>query len=127
MAARVRAERLFVLSIAAMVVAGWLACASHKKGTTVVVVRNPDAVRGCEFLGRVGQSSTEQTSPVEGMLRQRVAEMGGDTLLLLAAGAGEAWKCGADGSARAWVESPPLERTPHQVSRPPTPRATIRY
>jgi hypothetical protein len=123
----VRADQLIALSVTAIVVAGLFACASRKKGTTVVVVRNPDAVRGCEFLGRVGQSSTEQTSPVEGMLRQRVAEMGGDTLLLLAAGSGEAWKCGADGSARAWVESPAKERTPHALSRPPTPRVTIRY
>ena len=120
--------RALVPSCVLLAVWGLFACASGKdKGIVVTVVRSPDAVRGCDFLGRLSQVSTEQGAQSEGMLRQRVAELGGDTLLLQNAGAAEAWKCGG-GSARAFVDSPgDRRRTPTALNRPPTPWTTPRY
>ena len=101
-------------------------CASGKKdGTAVIVVYDPGAVRGCAFVGRVTQTVTENEPAGVGMLRQRTAEAGGNTLLMLPGGVGEAWNC-AD---RLQVFAPDAKVT---ASRPvtgsyPTPPATPRY
>ena len=68
-------------------------CASGKKGKAVMVVSHPGAVRGCSFIGRVTGSSGEEGSTSTGSLSLRAAEMGGNVLLLLPAGSGEAWLC----------------------------------
>jgi hypothetical protein len=101
-------------------------CASGKKGgAAVIVVYDPGAVRGCAFVGRVTQMVTENEPAGVGMLRQRTAEAGGNTLLMLPGGVGEAWNC-AD---RLQVFAPDAKVT---ASRPvtgsyPTPPATARY
>jgi hypothetical protein len=103
----------------------WGGCASKKGGTAVLVVSDPEAVRGCAFLGRVNQTATESEATGIGVLRQRTAEMGGNTLLLRAAGTGEAWNCSGAFSAY----SPPTEPSPTR-SIPgliPTAAATPRY
>jgi hypothetical protein len=99
-------------------------CAS-KGGKAVTVVYDPGYVRGCSFLGRITQTTTEDAPLGEGLLRQRTADMGGDTLLIRGGGAGEAWDCAGKVSAYA----PPAAPT---KSRPvtgayPTPPATPRY
>jgi len=100
-------------------------CASKKGGKAVLVVRDPDAVRGCSFLGRVTQTATESAPAGEGMLRQRTAEMGGNTLLIRGGGIGEAWDCGE----RLRAYAPPTQPTPNRplVGVYPTAPATPRY
>jgi len=61
-----------------------------------MVATNPGSVRGCSFLGRVTGSGTEEgqmSSMSTGSLSLRVGEMGGNVLLLLPGGSGEAWYC----------------------------------
>ena len=114
---------LLLIAAAALYPGG---CASGKKsGTAVIVVNEPGAVRGCAFVGRVTQTVTENEPAGVGMLRQRTAEAGGNTLLMLPGGVGEAWNC-AD---RLRVFAPDAKVT---SSRPvtgsyPTPPATPRY
>ena len=99
-------------------------CAS-KKGAAVLVVTDPESLRGCAFLGRVNQTATESVPAGEGMLRQQTAEMGGNTLLLRAGGIGEAWNCSDRFSAYAPPASPsPTRPIPGLI---PTAPATSRY
>ncbi len=114
--------RLFVGSLAAVLVAILLACASSKKGTAVAVVRYPEAVRGCDFLGRLVPNAADEGAIPQGQLRQRVVELGGDTLLLLPAGSAEAWNCRA-ANPRIYAQST-SRRTPTPPFRPTTPRPT---
>ncbi len=91
----------------------------------MLVVTDPEAVRSCAFLARVNQTATESESAGLGMLRQRTAELGGNTLLLRAGGTGEAWSCSGALSAFA----PPVEPSPTR-SIPgyiPTAPATPQY
>ena len=64
---------IFLLSAAAL---AWGGCASKKGGTAVLVVTDPEVVRGCAFLGRVNQTATESEPAGVGVLRQRTAETG---------------------------------------------------
>src|ERR1700693_5134662 len=89
---RIRSSIIFLLAASPLAPGG---CASGKKGgAAVVVVYNQGDVRECAFLGRVTQTATESEPAGEGMLRQRTAEAGGDTLLLLPGGIGAALDCG---------------------------------
>lgn len=85
--------RLGLALALALCAAGLGYCASGKKGQAVMVATHPGAVRGCSFIGRVTGSSGEEGSMSTGSLSLRVAEMGGNVLLLLPAGSGEAWLC----------------------------------
>lgn len=101
-------------------------CASGKnKGTAVIVVSDPAAVRGCAFVGRVTQTVTENEPAGVGMLRQRTAEAGGNTLLMLPAGVGEAWNC-AD-RLRVWAPDAKVTASRPVTGSYPTPPATPRY
>ena len=118
----IRARAMFLLSAAAL---AWGGCASKKGGAAVLVVSDPEVVRGCAFLGRVNQTTTEGEPAGVGVLQQRTAEIGGNTLLLRAGGTGEAWNC--SGSFHAYA--PPVEPSPTR-SIPgliPTAPATPRY
>src|ERR1700693_6347336 len=101
-------------------------CASGKKGGTGgVVVYDPGAVRGCAFLGRVTQTATESEPAGQGMLRQRTAEAGGNTLLVRGGGIGEAWNCA--GRFQAFAPATQPSPTRPVTGRYPTPPATPRY
>jgi hypothetical protein len=101
-------------------------CASGKKdGTAVIVVYDPGAVRGCAFVGRVTQTVTENEPAGIGMLRQRTAEAGGNTLLMLPGGIGEAWDC-AD-RLRAFAPDAKVTASRPVTGSYPTPPATPRY
>lgn len=113
----------FILLLAAAAIT-WGGCAS-KKGVAVVLVTDPDAVRGCAFLGRVSQTATEREPTGEGMLRQRTAELGGNTLLMKAGGIGEAWNC--SGTFRVYAPSTQRSPTRIVVGLAPTAPATPRY
>ena len=99
-------------------------CASGNKGKLVQVSRHPGEVRGCSFLGRVTGAGTQESPITTGTLQRRVAEMGGDVLLLLPGGIGEAWSCGQ--ATRAHGE--PANPTPRRpiVGAIPTAPATPR-
>ena len=99
-----------------------LACASRQKGTAVTIVRYREAVGGCDFLGRLVPDTAAEGSIPQGQLRQRVVELGGDTLLLLPAGSAEAWNCRAR-QERVYVEGG-FRATPTPPFRPTTPRPT---
>jgi hypothetical protein len=104
---------------------GVRASAAPDPGTQVVqVTTHPGDVRGCSFLGRVTGPSAEDGTMTAGLLRERVAEAGGNVLLLLPAGSGEAWSCGQKARADANVANP----TPVNpiTGRFPTPVATPR-
>ena len=106
-------------------VLAWGACASKNGAAAVLVVTDAEAVRGCAFLARVTQTATESEPMGEGVLRERTAELGGNTLLLRAGGTGEAWNC----SDRLSAYAPPANPSP---TRPipgliPTAPATPRY
>src|SRR4029077_13846813 len=113
---------IFLLAASALAPGG---CASGKKGTAVVVVHNQGDVRGCAFLGRVTQTATENQPAGEGMLRQRTAEAGGNTLLIRPGGIGEAWNC----AGRFQAFAPDAHPTPPRpvTGKYPTPPATPRY
>jgi hypothetical protein len=114
-----------ILLIAAFVFAPE-GCASGKKGgAAVIVVYNQGDVRGCAFLGRVTQTATESEPAGEGMLRQRTAEAGGNTLLIRPGGVGEAWNC----AGRFQAFAPDTQPTPTRpvTGKYPTPPATPRY
>src|SRR5215468_4226667 len=49
----------------------------------VQVTSHPGDVRGCSFMGRVTGPSSEEGSLNAGALRERVADAGGNVLLLL--------------------------------------------
>jgi hypothetical protein len=101
-------------------------CASGKKdGTAVIVVYDPGAVRGCAFVGRVTQTMTENEPAGIGMLRQRTAEAGGNTLLMLSGGIGEEWDC-AD-RLRAFAPDAKVTASRPVTGSYPTPPATPRY
>ena len=113
------------LAILIAVVAVVAACASGKaKGTAVAVLRSADAVRGCEMLSRLSSPTAEEGPYSEKVLRERVADLGGDTLLLLGGGGAEAWKCRSGDSARAYGDNF-ARTTPTAAFRPSTP--TPRY
>lgn len=118
----IRSGIFFLLAAAALI---WGGCASKKNAVAVVVVTDPEAVRGCAFLGRVTQTATEREPTGEGMLRRRTSELGGNMLLLRAGGIGEAWNC--SGTFR--VYAPPAQRSPTRivVGLAPTAPATPRY
>jgi len=105
------------------VVAAMAACASGAgKGTAVAIVRSADAVRGCEMLSRLSSPTAEATGAYsEKVLRERVADLGGDTLLMVGGGAAEAWKCGSGGSTKAYADNPSSGATPTPAFRPATP------
>jgi hypothetical protein len=114
---------IFLMAAAALGPGG---CASGKKGgTAVVVVNDPAAVRGCAFVGRVTQTATENEPAGLGMLRQRTAEAGGNTLLVLPGGMGEAWDCA--GRLQAFAPEARLSPTRPVTGRYPTPPATPRF
>lgn len=118
------AYRLAGLWLTAALVLALFACASSKKGTPVVV-RYSDAVRGCDFLGRLVSQTADEGTLSQGVLRRRVVEMGGDTLLLLPAGSAEAWNCRAR-QERIYFKSS-FRPTPTPPFRPTTPRPTPGY
>src|SRR6185295_7129206 len=102
------------------------ACASGKKGgKAVIVVYDQSAVRGCAFMGRVTQTATESEPAGEGMLRQRTAEAGGNTLLIRPGGIGEAWNC--PGHFHAYAPNPRPVATRPVTGMYPTPPTTQRY
>jgi hypothetical protein len=113
---------IFLLLAAAL---AWGGCASKKGATAVLAFRDPELVRGCAFLARLTQTATESEPAGEGMLRQRTAELGGNTLLLRAAGIGEAWNC----SDRFRVYGPATHPSPTRAipGLIPTAPATPRY
>lgn len=103
----------------------WGGCASKKGATAVLVVHDPELVRGCAFLARLTQTATESEPAGEGMLRQRTAELGGNTLLLRPGGIGEAWSC--SGSFRVYAPSTLPSPTRPVIGPIPTAPATPRY
>jgi hypothetical protein len=106
--------------------AGGGARLENRRKAAVIVVRNPSVARGCDFLGACPARAPRKKVPYQTECSGKgVAEMGGDTLLLLAAGSGEAYRCGG-GSPRIYVDSPP-RCTSESISKLPTPRATPRY
>jgi hypothetical protein len=112
------ALRLVGIAVAAAIAA----CASGTgKRTAVAVVRSQEAVRGCEFLSRLSSPTAEAGAYSEKVLRERVADLGGDTLLAVGGGAAEAWKCGSGGSAKAYADNPSSGATPTPAFRPATP------
>ena len=120
---RIGSGVLLVIAAAALSPGG---CASRKKGgTAVIVVHEQGAVRGCAFVGRVTQTMTENEPVGEGMLRQRTAEAGGNTLLMLPGGVGEAWNC--PGSLRVFAPEAKVTASRPVTGRYPTPPATPRY
>jgi|ERR1700693_793898 len=120
---RIRSGVIFLLSASALTLGG---CASGKKGgAAVVVVHNQGDVRGCAFLGRMTQTATESEPAGEGMLRQRTAEAGGNTLLILPGGIGEAWNCA--GRLQAFAPDTQPTRPRPVTGSYPTPPATPRY
>lgn len=98
--------------------------AADPSAQVVQVTTHPGDVRGCSFLGRVTGPSAEDGSMTTGLLRERVADAGGNVLLLLPAGTGEAWSCGQQARADGKVANP----TPVNpiTGRFPTPAATPR-
>ncbi len=110
---------LFALALA---LAG---CASKRGATAVLVVHDPELVRGCAFLARLTQTATENEPTGEGMLRQHTADLGGNTLLIRAGGTGEAWNC----SDRFRVYAPAAQPSPTRAipGLIPTAPATPRY
>lgn len=121
-----RRGRLLLLSLLVLPLGLALGrCASKSGGAAVLVVFDPGEVRGCSFLGRVSQTDTESEPAGQGLLRQRVADMGGNTLLVKPGGTGEAWSC----TDRLRAYAPATQPTP---TRPvtgllPTAPATPRY
>ena len=111
-----------VLFALALAMAG---CASKKGAAAVLIVHDPEMVRGCAFLARLTQTATESEPAGEGMLRQRTAELGGNTLLLRTGGIGEAWNC----SDRFRVYGPATQPSPTRAipGLIPTAPATPRY
>ncbi len=106
-----------------LLVALALSCASGKKaGKAVVIATNRGALRECAFLAKLSQESTDNNSVGEGTLRQRTAELGGNTLLILPGGIGEAWDCPASYVWRGGREEP--TRIPPMIF--PTPPTTPR-
>src|SRR6202162_3855849 len=120
---RIRSSIIFLLAASPLAPGG---CASGKKGgAAVVVVYNQGDVRECAFLGRVTQTATESEPAGTGMLRQRTAEMGGNTLLVRGGGIGEAWNCA--GRFQAFAPATQPSPTRPVTGRYPTPPATPRY
>jgi hypothetical protein len=112
------------LSVAGSAGDARVSAASEPQTTAVLVTTHPGEVRGCSFLGRVTGPSSEEGSLNAGLLRQRVAEMGGNVLLLLPVGTGEAWYC----EQRARGDARPANPTPKRpvVGFAPTVPATPR-
>ena len=120
---RIRSSIIFLLAASPLAPGG---CASGKKGgAAVVVVHDPGYVRECAFLGRVTQAATESEPAGEGMLRQRTAEAGGNTLLIRPGGIGEAWNCA--GRFQAFAPDAQPTRPRPVTGSYPTPPATPRY
>jgi len=119
---RIRSGVIFLLFLVALACEG---CASKKGATAVLVVHDPELVRGCAFLARLTQTATESGPAGEGMLRQRTAELGGNTLLLRPGGIGEAWNC--SGSFRVYAPATQPSPTRPVIGPIPTSPATPRY
>jgi hypothetical protein len=75
-----------------------------EKGSQVRVTSNPDAVRGCQFLGNVkatsgwgGSAGTGLAgSNTEKSLQNKTADLGGNVLFVVSSGihaSGEAYRC----------------------------------
>ena len=123
---RMNSVRIGLLLLLVAAALGPGACASGKKGgKAVIVVYDQSAVRGCAFVGRVTQTATESEGAGEGMLRQRTAEAGGNTLLIRPGGIGEAWDC--PGAFHAYAPNPRPTTTRGVTGWYPTPPATPRY
>ena len=100
-----------------------LACASGKKaGKAIVIATDRGALRECAFLAKLNQNSTDNNSAGEGTLRERTAELGGNTLLILPGGVGEAWDCPPSYTWRGGPQEP--TRIPPMMF--PTPPLTPR-
>ena len=89
----------------ALAVTALSACVSvSEKGKQVRVTSNPDAVKGCAFLGNVkatsgwgGSAGTGLAgSNTEKTLQNKTADMGGNVLFVVSSGihaSGEAYRC----------------------------------
>lgn len=81
------------------------------------MTRNPDAVRGCEFIGNV-RPATATSNPIYSM-RLRTDELGGNVLFIVTERphTGEAYRCKAptissDDPPPVTIAAPPLTPTP---------------
>jgi len=117
-----RRRRVPAVLVAFSILCSLSACSSHKTKEGVTVVRDAALVRPCSYLGRVSQTSTEDEKRTAGQLQTRVAEMGGNTLLLLAAGSGEAYSCPEPVNFQASTTS----RLTPERGLVPTPKTTPR-
>lgn len=91
--------------IVLVLLAGMLpACVSTTpRGAEVRVTGNPDAVKGCEFLGNVKATSTFHgaagglaSSNTEKTLQNKTAALGGNVVFVVSSGvhaSGEAYRC----------------------------------
>ena len=89
----------------ALAVTALSSCVSlSEKGTHVRVTGNPDAVKGCEFLGNVkatwgwggGAGTGLAGSNTEKTLQNKAADLGGNVLFVVSSGihaSGEAYRC----------------------------------
>lgn len=68
-------------------------CATRNPGTAVMVTRSRETVRECSFLGGVRSIDANERDETAGSLQQQAADRGGNVLLLLTAGVGEAYRC----------------------------------
>lgn len=96
---------IFRIVSVALAVTSLGSCVSlSEKGNQVRVTSNPDAVKGCEFLGNVkatsgwgGSAGTGLAgSNTEKTLQNKAAEMGGNVLFVVSSGihaSGEAYRC----------------------------------
>ena len=117
-------DRISLLLAIVACAAGLGYCASRNKGQAVMVATNPGMVRGCSFVGRVTGSGSVEGPVSAGSLSVRVAEMGGNVLLVLPAGSGEAWFCEQKILAQGEAANPTPVRP--VVGRAPIPAATPR-
>lgn len=68
-------------------------CASRKPGTVVTVTRSRDTVRECAFLGNVTSTDANEEGDSAGSLQKQTADRGGNVLLFIGSGIGEAYRC----------------------------------
>ena len=71
-----------------------VSCASRDPGKAVTVTRSRETVRDCAFLGGVRSTdASDEEGAAAGSLQQQTAERGGNVLLVLGPGIGEAYRC----------------------------------
>ena len=117
-------DRLGLLLAIVACAAGMGYCASKNKGHAVMVTTNPGSVRGCSFLGRVTGTGGEDGPVNTGGMSLRAGDMGANVLLVLPAGAGEAWYCDQKTIGIGTAANPtPVKPV---VGLAPTPAATPR-